>query len=100
MILILIPFFIFLAIWEYFIIIKNNFYAVIPGKIYRTAKLNGNALLHYNNLFHFKSMLNFCGAHANQKWYVIENKFAQDHHWHYVSIKFEPTQLPTKQLLQ
>lgn len=50
----------------------NNFYTVIPDKIYRARQLNQAQFEKFIKQYHIKSVLNLRGEHLDDNWYFNE----------------------------
>jgi protein tyrosine phosphatase (PTP) superfamily phosphohydrolase (DUF442 family) len=81
-------------------LITNNFHAVIPGKVYRSAQLQPNVLQGLTNKYHFKSIINLRGPHPDSSWYVSELKVSHQNRIHHYNIILPAHGLATKQELR
>lgn len=58
------------------ILASNNFAAVVPGAVYRSAQPDPAELRRYQDLYGIKTVINLRGAEAGQDWYGAETAAA------------------------
>ena len=78
---------------------RHNFYAIEPGKCYRTQLLAPHILEKYIKDNNIKTIINLRLADTQAPWYKNEIKLCQKYGVTFHTIGFEPTQLPTKKQL-
>jgi protein tyrosine/serine phosphatase len=68
------------SVWQF----RDNFYPVLPGKVYRSAQLSGPALRERISELRLRSVLNLRGANPGEEWYDEEcEEAAQEGVLHY-----------------
>jgi protein tyrosine phosphatase (PTP) superfamily phosphohydrolase (DUF442 family) len=68
-----------LGIYALYVYKKNNFHVLIPGKAYRSAQLNKQALKDCIREFGIKTILNLRESIQNAEWYNDEKSVAAEH---------------------
>ena len=71
--LLVIPILILVLYYGY---IDDKLYAVIEGKIYRSAQLSAHKLQDVIHKKNIKTIINLRGAHKDEKWYRLEREIA------------------------
>ena len=80
--------------------VSNNFHVVVKNQIYRSAQPNLNEWNWYLHHYHIKSILNLRGKNQQYAWYIVEVKFARDHHIKHYDIGLSAYILPSERQLQ
>lgn len=71
--------------FELYVLLTNNFHAVIPGEIYRSAQPSVSQLKKYRTEYGINSLIDLRGINYSAHWYQQEALFAKQYH-----LGFEP----------
>ena len=94
--LLVIPILILVLYYGY---IDDKLYAVIEGKIYRSAQLSAHKLQDVIHKKNIKTIINLRGAHKDEKWYRLEREIALKNKVKLYSIALPDHDLPKYQFL-
>jgi len=94
-IILLMIFFIYLSLHYY-----ENFHAVIPGKVYRSAELNQNEFIHRVHQKKLRTVINLRGENEQFEWYRIEKRTLKHLGAHLYNFRLSSYHLPPKNILQ
>jgi hypothetical protein len=83
----------------YYGYVDDKLYAVIEGKIYRSAQLSAHKLQDVIHKKNIKTIINLRGAHKDEKWYRMEREIALKNKVKLYNVALPDHDLPKYQLL-
>jgi hypothetical protein len=83
-----------LAFKGYQVLIGQNLHEVVPGRVYRSAQLSGNALSHVLQTYHIRTVINLRGCSDPWSWYLEECRTTHDAHVNQEDVNLSAGRLP------
>jgi protein tyrosine/serine phosphatase len=85
------------SIFRKFREVRDNFYEVVPGELYRSRQLVGKRLNSYIKRYRFKTIVNLRGVNEGKKWWNKEREIAKNNGVAFYNIPMSASSLPSKE---
>ena len=73
----------------------SNFHTVVPGEVYRSARMDMDELEHFTKHYHIKTVLNLAGAHTDKVWYEDEVAWCRQNGLAHIDLRFPNKNQPS-----
>ncbi len=85
------------SIWTKVSQFFDNFYEVVPKKLYRSKQLDGKTLGKYIDNHHFAAVINLRGVNSDKKWWRDEKALCENKNVSFYNIPMSACRLPSKE---
>ena len=75
----------------------DNFYEVVPNKLYRSKQLDGETLGKYIDKYRFAAVINLRGINSDKKWWRDEKDICENRNVPFYNIAMSACRLPSKE---